>query len=125
MQPWLCRILQGPALWLTPVCIDCRLNLGGVQKGGLPIQHSAARAGAGENSRGARRQGGSGPPGPPVPKKKKKKKKRRITDWAEVEGVGRGRRKRERRSDAKTLPTPPKPLLGCVLTRTSRRTRLR
>ncbi|CAK0847637.1 unnamed protein product [Prorocentrum cordatum] len=55
----------------------------------LPIQHSAARAGAGENSRGARRQGGSGPPGPPVPKKKKKKKKRRITGEGEKK-AGRG-----------------------------------
>ncbi|CAK0847645.1 unnamed protein product [Prorocentrum cordatum] len=103
MQPWLCRILQGPALWLTPVCIDCRLNLGGVQKGGLPIQHSAARAGAGENSRGARRQGGSGPPGPPVPKKKKKKKKRRITGEGEKK-AGEEERRKNATDAAQTSP---------------------
>ncbi|CAK0847641.1 unnamed protein product [Prorocentrum cordatum] len=58
-------------------------------------RHSAARAGAGENSRGARRQGGSGPPGPPVPKKKKKKKKRRITKGE----AGRKRRTRRRKRE--------------------------
>ncbi|CAK0847643.1 unnamed protein product, partial [Prorocentrum cordatum] len=66
----------------------------------LPIQHSAARAGAGENSRGARRQGGSGPPGPPVPKKKKKKKKRRITRSGEGEKKAGEEERRKNATDA-------------------------